>query len=78
MKTRLLKRTFELSHIKPSFWKSLERDKLNEELFENGVYQIKRVGNGNNSRLFVSFYEDSRSDAELLHLIKIITKKHGT
>lgn len=72
----LIKRTFAIERLPFTFFKSELRDRFTEDLYALGAYKVKRVGDSYHQRLFVTFFEDNRSDDDLWEEIKSVMKNH--
>lgn len=72
----LIKRTFALERLPENFLKSETRDRFTDDLYAIGAYKVKRVGDSTRQRLFISFFEDNRSDDDLWDEIKVVMNKH--
>ncbi len=72
----LIKRVFAIERLPETFFKSELRDRFTEDLYEMGAYKVKRIGDSTRQRMFISFFEDNRSDDDLWDEIKTLMKKH--
>ena len=72
----LIKRVFAIERLPEAFFQSELRDRFTDDLYGLGAYKVKRVGDSTRQRMFVSFFEDNRSDDDLWDEIKILMKKH--
>lgn len=72
----LIKRVFAIERLPENFFQDESRDRFFEALYEIGAYKVKRVGDSTRQRMFVSFFEDNRSDDDLWDEINALMKKH--